>query len=64
MVLLEYLLNISVLLFPIASMRRGAQFSFMHIIRPMRYPDRVFRALVSNFVLVPLLAVGISSPVT
>ena len=61
MVLLEYLLNISVLLFPIASMLAvGLNFSFMHIIRPMRYPERVFRALVSNFVLVPLLAVGIS----
>ncbi|NLL12952.1 MAG: transporter [Fibrobacter sp.] len=61
MALVEFLSNISVLLFPIASMFAvGLSFTFTQIIRPLRYPDRVFRALVANFILVPLLALGIS----
>lgn len=61
MIFVEYLSNISVLLFPIASMFAvGLSFTFTQIIRPLRYPDRVFRAIVANFILVPLLALGIS----
>lgn len=58
---IKSLLAISVLLFPIASMLRvGLSFTIRQIIGPLRYPDRVFRAFVANFILVPLLAVGIS----
>lgn len=61
MKIVEYLSNIAVLLFPVASMLAvGLSFTFTQIIKPLRYPDRVFRALVANFVLVPLLAIGIS----
>lgn len=53
--------DLSVLLFPVASMFAvGLSFTFSQLIRPFRYPDRVFRALVANFILVPLLALGIS----
>ncbi len=53
--------DISVLLFPVASMFAvGLSFTFSQLIRPFRYPDRVFRAIVANFILVPLLALGIS----
>jgi len=38
----------------------GLSFSLKQIAKPFHYPDRVFRALVANFVLVPLLALGIS----
>lgn len=59
--LIRSLLDISVLLFPIASMLAvGLSFTFRELAGPLRYPDRVFRALVANFILVPLLAVGIS----
>ena len=59
MALVEFLSNISVLLFPIASMFAvGLSFTFTQIIRPLRYPDRVFRALVANFILVPYLRLG------
>jgi BASS family bile acid:Na+ symporter len=59
--LTKSLLSISVLLFPVASMFAvGLSFTFRQIVRPLRYPDRVFRALVTNFILVPLLALGIS----
>jgi BASS family bile acid:Na+ symporter len=52
---------ISVLLFPVASMLAvGLSFTFRQLAGPLRYPDRVFRALVANFILVPLLALGIS----
>ena len=61
MILIEYLSKISVLLFQIASMFAvGLSFTFTQIVRPLRYPDRVFRALVANFILVPLLAIGIA----
>ncbi len=61
MLLIEYLSNISVLLFPIASMFAvGLSFTFSEILGPLRYPDRVFRAFVANFILVPLLALGIT----
>lgn len=59
--IIQLLQAVSVLLFPIASMLTvGLSFSFRQIAEPLRYPDRVFRALVANFILVPLLALGIS----
>lgn len=59
--LMKTIPTFSVLLFPIASMFSvGLSFTFRQIVRPLRYPDRVFRALVANFILVPLLALGIS----
>lgn len=61
MTFVKYLLEISVLFFPIASMFAvGLSFTLKQIARPLRYPDRVFRAVVANFVLVPLLALVIS----
>jgi BASS family bile acid:Na+ symporter len=55
------LLAISVLLFPIASMLAvGLGYSLREIAEPLRHPDRIFRALVANFILVPLLAFGLS----
>ncbi len=55
------LLSIAVLVFPIASMLAlGLGYTLREIVGPLRYPDRVFRALVANFVLVPLLAFAIS----
>lgn len=61
MLFIKLLSDISVLLFPIASMLAvGLSFSFNQIAKPLQYPDRVFRALIANFILVPLLALGIS----
>ena len=55
------LLALAVLIFPIASMLGvGLTFSLRQIGEPLRNPSRVFRALVANFVLVPLLAVAIA----
>jgi len=52
---------VSVLVFPIASMLAiGLSFTLRQIVGPLRHLHRVFRALVANFVLVPLLALGIS----
>ncbi len=59
--LFEPLLAISVLVFPIASMLGvGLSYTVQEISGPLRRPDRIFRAIVANFVLVPLLALGIS----
>lgn len=59
--LFRTLLAISVLVFPIASMLGvGLGYTLRQIAWPLGYPDRVFRALVANFILVPLLALGIS----
>jgi len=55
------LLGISVLAFPISSMLAiGLTYTLKQITGPLRHANRVFRALVVNFVLVPLLAVGIA----
>lgn len=57
--LFKSLLHISVVVFPIASMLAvGLSYTLREIAGPLRHPDRVFRALVANFVLVPLLALG------
>lgn len=54
------LLRISVIVFPVASMLAvGLSFTLHEIAGPFRHPHKVFRALVANFVLVPLLAYGI-----
>lgn len=55
------LLSISVIVFPVASMLAvGLSFTLREIAGPLRHPHKVFRALVANFVLVPLLASGIA----
>jgi BASS family bile acid:Na+ symporter len=55
------LLATSVLVFPVASMLSvGLGHSLRELAGPLRHPERIFRALVANFVLVPLLAFGIS----
>ncbi len=54
------LLGIAVIVFPVASMLSvGLAFTLGEIVGPLRHPHRVFRALVTNFVVVPLLAYGI-----
>jgi BASS family bile acid:Na+ symporter len=58
---LQSLLALSVLAFPVASMFAiGLSFTLKQIAGPLRHVGRVFRALVANFVIVPLLALGIS----
>jgi BASS family bile acid:Na+ symporter len=57
----EALLTLAVMVFPVASMLAvGLSYTLRQIAGPLRRPDRVFRAIVANFVLVPLLALGIS----
>jgi BASS family bile acid:Na+ symporter len=59
--LFRFLLAVSVLVFPIASMLAiGLSYTLAQIAGPLRHADRVFRALVANFVLVPLLALAIA----
>ena len=53
--------SVSILVFAISSMiSAGLSFTFRDIVAPFRKPDRVLRATVANFVLVPLLAAGIA----
>lgn len=53
--------SVSILAFAITSMlSAGLSFTFRDIIAPLRRPNRVFRATVANFVLVPLLAAAIA----
>ena len=53
--------SVSILVFAVTSMlSAGLSFTFRDIVAPLRRPDRVFRATVANFVLVPLLAAGIA----
>src|SRR5207342_64962 len=52
--------SIAVLVFAVSSMLSvGLAYSIAQILGPLREARAVFRALVANFVLVPLLAVGI-----
>ena len=52
--------SLAVLAFAFSSMLSvGLAYRFRRIVRPLRNPRAVFRALVANFVLVPLLAVAI-----
>jgi BASS family bile acid:Na+ symporter len=58
---LSMLLKIAVLLFAAASMLSvGLGNTVREIIDPLRHSHGVFRALVANFVLVPLLAFGVA----
>jgi BASS family bile acid:Na+ symporter len=53
--------SLSVLAFAVSSMlSAGLSFTFRAIIAPLRRPNRVLRAVIGNFVLVPLLAAGIA----
>ncbi len=53
--------SLSILVFAISSMfSAGLSFTFRDIVAPLRKPDRVLRAIVANFVLVPLLAAAIA----
>src|SRR4051794_6747604 len=52
--------SIAVTVFAVSSMLSvGLAYSIEAIVAPLRAPRAVFRALVANFALVPLLAVGI-----
>lgn len=58
--LLPGLLDIAVLVFAVSSMLSvGCGYTLSQIAGPLRQPRRVVRALVANFVLVPLLAIAI-----
>jgi bile acid:Na+ symporter, BASS family len=53
--------SLSILVFAIASMlSAGLSFAFRDIVAPFREPNRIARAVVANFVLVPLLAAAIA----
>ncbi|NVB81823.1 MAG: transporter [Kofleriaceae bacterium] len=53
--------SVSIIAFAVASMlSAGLSFTFRDIVGPFRRPNRVLRATVANFVLVPLLAAGIA----
>lgn len=53
--------SLSVLLFAISSMlSAGLSFTFRDIVAPLRQPNRVIRAVVANFVIVPILAAVIA----
>jgi len=53
--------SLSILVFAITSMlSAGLSFTFREIAAPFRRPGRIVRAIVANFVLVPLLAAGIA----
>jgi BASS family bile acid:Na+ symporter len=57
---LAQIASIAVLVFAVSSMLSvGFAYSIGQIVAPLREARAVFRALVANFVLVPLLAVGI-----
>jgi predicted Na+-dependent transporter len=52
--------NIVVIVFAVSSMLSvGLSYDIRTIVRPLRRVRAVFRALVANFILVPLLAVAI-----
>jgi BASS family bile acid:Na+ symporter len=58
---LRILSSLSILVFAVSSMlSAGLSFTVRDIVAPLREPNRVARALVGNFVLVPLLAVGVA----
>lgn len=53
--------SLSIVVFAIASMlSAGLSFTFREIAAPLRSPGRIVRAVVGNFVLVPVLAAGIA----
>jgi bile acid:Na+ symporter, BASS family len=51
---------VSIIMFAVSSMlSAGLSFTLREVIAPLREPHRIVRVLLGNFVLVPLLAVGI-----
>jgi BASS family bile acid:Na+ symporter len=59
--LLRVASSVSILVFAVSSMlSAGFSFTFREVAAPLREPGRVVRALAGNFVLAPLLAVGIA----
>lgn len=53
--------NLSIIAFAVSSMlSAGFSFTFRDIVAPFREPNRIARALLGNFVLVPLLALVIA----
>src|SRR6188768_3594954 len=53
--------SVSILVFAVSSMlSAGFSFTFREIVAPLREPNRVARALIGNFVLAPLLALGLA----
>jgi len=57
---LDQIASIAIVVFAVSSMMSvGLAYRIGQILRPLRRPRAVFRALVANFVLVPLLAVAI-----
>lgn len=58
--ILRAIATLSIVVFAVSSMlASGLRFSVREILAPLRKPHAVIRALVGNFLLVPLLAVGI-----
>src|SRR5581483_1459446 len=58
--LLTQAASIAVAVFAVSSMLSvGLDYSIGAIVAPLKAPRAIFRVLVANFVLVPLLAVGI-----
>jgi BASS family bile acid:Na+ symporter len=57
---LRTLSTLSIVAFAVTSMlSAGFSFTLREIVAPLREPNRIARALIGNFVLVPLLAIGI-----
>jgi bile acid:Na+ symporter, BASS family len=62
---LSSLLNVAVLVFSVTSMLSvGFSYTLREIVKPLRNLRGVFLALAANFVLVPLLAYGVSQPLS
>lgn len=58
---LKVILEVAVLVFPVSSLlAAGLAHTPQEIVGPLREKDRIVRALLANFVLVPLLALGVS----
>jgi predicted Na+-dependent transporter len=56
--MLRTISTLSILLFAVSGMlSAGLSFTFREVLAPLREPNRVVRALIGNFVLVPLLAI-------
>jgi predicted Na+-dependent transporter len=59
--ILQTVLSVSVLAFAVCSMLAvGLAYTVQQLLAPLREPTAVIRALIANFVLVPMLAVGLA----
>src|SRR5690606_2170670 len=59
--ILRTISSLAIVAFAASSMlAAGFSFTLREIIAPLREPSRVARALLGNFVLVPLLAIGVA----